>query len=188
MALAFKFPILKSELLQKFKDRLLSIPREQTGKVVVVIDSIVSNPGLALPWEEMVGMCKEVGFMSIVDAAHSIGQEVGIDVKRSDPDFWVSVSLSNLDQTLEMSMLTKSAELSQVAFHEKRLLCIIRSHEVSYFKRPDSECSTGTQCCTRNQHFIRSSMPTSLSYASPNDPPGGPEPPNFIAQFNGQSF
>lgn len=30
--------------------------------------------------------------MSLVDAAHSIGQQVGINLGKTDPDFWVSVS------------------------------------------------------------------------------------------------
>ena len=35
----------------------------------------------------------------------------------------------------------------------------------------------------RNQHYIKSTLPTSTYYASPNDGPGAPEPPNFVNQF-----
>ncbi|WVF67835.1 hypothetical protein IAT40_002596 [Kwoniella sp. CBS 6097] len=55
----------------------------------VIIDAIASNPGVVYPWEEIVRVCKKYGAMSIVDAAHAVGQ-VEVDVKRSDCDFWVS--------------------------------------------------------------------------------------------------
>lgn len=46
------------------------------NKFVAVIDSISSNPGTLLPWKEMAQICKEEGVWSVIDAAHSIGQEV----------------------------------------------------------------------------------------------------------------
>jgi selenocysteine lyase/cysteine desulfurase len=47
------------------------------------------------PWEDIVGICKKYGVLSLIDAAHSIGQ-VKTNVKKSDPDFWVSVRSSSL--------------------------------------------------------------------------------------------
>lgn len=71
-----------------------SITRQRSGlqKIVAVIDSIASNPGVLLPWKEMVVICKEEGVMSIIDGAHSIGQELDINLGLAQPDFWVSVS------------------------------------------------------------------------------------------------
>lgn len=40
----------------------------------------------------MVQVCKEEGVMSVIDAAHSIGQELNLDLNKADPDFWISVS------------------------------------------------------------------------------------------------
>ncbi len=34
----------------------------------------------------------------------------------------------------------------------------------------------------RNQHLIKTSIPTSTNYVSPKDPPGGPSAPNFVMQ------
>ena len=51
-------------------------PAARRNKVVAVVDSIVSNPGVLLPWQDMVRICREEGVWSVVDAAHSIGQEV----------------------------------------------------------------------------------------------------------------
>ena len=59
---------------------------------VAIIDSIVSNPGVVLPWKEIVKICAEEGVLSIVDGAHSIGQELDINLAEVNPDFWVTVS------------------------------------------------------------------------------------------------
>lgn len=92
--MTIKFPTSKDELLTNFQAHLKSLPRQQSGgKVVAVIDGIVANPGVLLPWEQMVKICKDEGVISVVDAAHNIGQQVGIDLKAADPDFWVSVRI-----------------------------------------------------------------------------------------------
>ncbi|ORY28005.1 pyridoxal phosphate-dependent transferase [Naematelia encephala] len=56
---------------------------------MLVLDAIASNPGVVFPWEELVGLCHKYGVLSLVDAAHAIGQ-IKTDVKRADCDFWVS--------------------------------------------------------------------------------------------------
>lgn len=56
---------------------------------LVVVDSIASAPGVAYPWEEVTELCHKYGALSLVDAAHSIGQHK-VDVKRADPDFFVT--------------------------------------------------------------------------------------------------
>ncbi|KAH9479107.1 Hercynylcysteine sulfoxide lyase [Psilocybe cubensis] len=84
------FPTTHKEIIQQFRTHLRSHPAMPGRRRVVVIDSIVSNPGVLLPWKEMVQICKEERAWSVVDAAHSIGQEVGIDLTQSAPDFWVS--------------------------------------------------------------------------------------------------
>jgi len=41
----------------------------------------------------MVAICKDEQIWSVIDAAHSIGQEVGINLTKAAPDFWISVRL-----------------------------------------------------------------------------------------------
>jgi hercynylcysteine S-oxide lyase len=79
----------------------------KSNRFVAIIDSIASNPGVYMPWKEMVKICKEEGVWSVIDAAHSIGQEVGsfsfdrhilmmghtqlhVNLSVVQPDFWVS--------------------------------------------------------------------------------------------------
>ena len=96
------FPMSHASILEQFRDHLRSLKQRSspsdvpansaTNKTVVIIDSIASCPGVYMPWKEMVQVCKEEGAYSVIDAAHSLGQEVGINLEKADPDFWVSVS------------------------------------------------------------------------------------------------
>lgn len=86
------FPTSHSEILKNWRAHLRSLKNDATGKVVAIIDGIVSVPGMLLPWEGMVKICKEEGAWSVVDAAHVIGQQPNLNLEESDPDFWVSVS------------------------------------------------------------------------------------------------
>jgi selenocysteine lyase/cysteine desulfurase len=97
-----KFPITRASALQAFRVHLDALNAElQTAqrkignrtklKIVAVINSISSVPGVYLPWKEMVALCRERGVLTVVDAAHSIGQEPNINLSKADPDFWASV-------------------------------------------------------------------------------------------------
>ena len=97
-----EFPTTHAEIISSWRKYIKSIPRAKPSDVnankpqniVAVIDSIASNPGVLLPWKEMVQVCKEEGIWTVIDAAHSIGQELNIEVEKSGCDFWVSVSPS----------------------------------------------------------------------------------------------
>ena len=90
---ALDFPTTRAEILDNFRAHLRTLPYSPNKKRVAVIDSIVSIPGAGLPWKEMTKICKEEGVWSVIDAAHSIGQEADINLSEVEPDFWVSVSI-----------------------------------------------------------------------------------------------
>ena len=92
------FPSTPQGVIQQFKDHLESLPKLPNNKIVAVIDSISSNPGMALPWEEMTRIARGMGIWTLIDGAHSIGQ-LPLDVKKADPDFLVSVSHKHCMQT-----------------------------------------------------------------------------------------
>jgi cysteine sulfinate desulfinase/cysteine desulfurase-like protein len=94
-----EFPTMHAQIISSFRDYLQALPRRSHSlpannpqKIVAVIDSIASKPGVLLPWKEMVATCREEGVWSVIDAAQSIGQEVNVDVGASGCDFWISVS------------------------------------------------------------------------------------------------
>lgn len=61
-------------------------------RVVFIVDALSSNPGLLMPWERIVEFCKgQENAWTLVDAAHALGQIVGMNLNKTQPDFWVSV-------------------------------------------------------------------------------------------------
>lgn len=110
-AITYTFPMTHAEICDSFRAKLKELKAQYPNttfsdtppdsrapgkadrsgnKFVTVIDSITSNPGIIMPWKEMVQICKDEGVWSVIDAAHSIGQEFGINLSDAKPDFWVS--------------------------------------------------------------------------------------------------
>lgn len=103
------FPCSHASIVEGFRAHMRSLPRHAGQKVLVVIDGIVSNPGCIMPWEEMVQVCKAENALSVIDAAHGIGESttrtslwklwvdmytgiVDVNLSKSQPDFWISNS------------------------------------------------------------------------------------------------
>ncbi|KAE9400171.1 PLP-dependent transferase [Gymnopus androsaceus JB14] len=93
------FPTSHAEIITNWRAYLRSLNESRSAtasklgrrpKIVAIIDSMISNPGVLLPWKEMVKICKEEDIWSVVDAAQSIGQENNLNVAEADPDFWVT--------------------------------------------------------------------------------------------------
>lgn len=89
----YTFPMTHAEIIAAFSAKIKAIkaahpntqftilPTDKTypahgNRFVAVIDSITSVPGVLLPWKELTKICKEEGVWSVIDAAHSVGQEV----------------------------------------------------------------------------------------------------------------
>lgn len=56
---------------------------------VAVFDTIVSMPGVRVPFEALTATCRRLGILSCIDAAHCVGQ-LDVDLTALDPDFFVS--------------------------------------------------------------------------------------------------
>lgn len=54
-----------------------------------LMDAIVSRPGVLMPWKEICALFRQYNILSLVDAAHLMGQ-MPVDLEKADPDFWVS--------------------------------------------------------------------------------------------------
>jgi Cys-tRNA synthase (O-phospho-L-seryl-tRNA:Cys-tRNA synthase) len=131
-----EFPTTHAQIISSFRDHLRSLPRQSNSpnnpqKIVAVIDSIASNPGVLLPWREMVNICREEGVWSVIDAAHSIGQELNIDVGASGCDFWITVSCASGYRVNLVDIHAMFAELSQVAPCATIMCDSLRAEEVS---------------------------------------------------------
>ncbi|KAG8213124.1 pyridoxal phosphate-dependent transferase [Butyriboletus roseoflavus] len=130
-----QFPTKRAQIVQDFEEHIKQLTKMgdvETGKrkIIALIDTIVSLPGVSLPWKEMVAICREAGVISVVDGAHSIGQELDINLSEARPDFWVS--------------------------NCHKWLFSKRGSAVLYIPK-------------RNQHLIKSPIPTPVTYNSPHD-------------------
>ena len=110
---------------------------------LAVFDTIVSMPGLRMPFERLVQVCREEGVLSLVDGAHGIGH-ISINLGRLDPDFLVT--------------------------NCHKWLFVPRS--VAAFFVPK-----------RNQHLIRTTMPTSHGF-QPRNSDGAYDPMPASEELN----
>ncbi|KAJ7158008.1 PLP-dependent transferase [Mycena crocata] len=85
-----QWPTSHAAIVAGYRAHLRSLSRFPGQKVVAIIDSVTSVPGALMPWKALVQVCKEEGVYSVIDGAHSIGQEMNINLGKADPDFYVT--------------------------------------------------------------------------------------------------
>jgi hercynylcysteine S-oxide lyase len=97
------FPASHRQIVDAFRARLREVKSQLSvpgARIIVLFDAICSNPGVVMPWREMVRVCKEESgkgeeeggkVYSLVDGAHAIGQDVNLNLHKDDPDFFVTV-------------------------------------------------------------------------------------------------
>ena len=91
-AIDARWPIEDDALLQQFEETIVKLNTESGGKRKVrlaILDTVVSMPGVRLPFERLIAKCKELNVLSMVDGAHGAGQ-IPLDLGTLKPDFFVS--------------------------------------------------------------------------------------------------
>lgn len=78
------YPLLDAEVVKIWSDVFAS----QTIKLAL-FDTVVSMPGLRVPYVELTNLCREKGVLSMVDGAHLIGL-IPLDFTTFKPDFFTS--------------------------------------------------------------------------------------------------
>lgn len=85
----YTYPVEDDWLVEAFKAKVQEV-QNAGGKVkVAIFDTIVSMPGVRVPSERLTKACKELGVLSLVDAAHGVGH-IELDMQALDPDFMTS--------------------------------------------------------------------------------------------------
>lgn len=83
------YPLSHEELVKTVVSALKAAQAEGKKVKMAVFEVISSRPGVRVPWEQLVQVCREHGVLSLVDGAHSFGH-VPLDLDTVQPDFFVS--------------------------------------------------------------------------------------------------
>jgi selenocysteine lyase/cysteine desulfurase len=85
----FDVSISDKDLISKFRACIASVKSQGQTPRVALFDTISSLPGIRMPFEELVKICKEEEILSLVDGAHGVGQ-IPLNLAELDADFLVS--------------------------------------------------------------------------------------------------
>ena len=86
------WPIEDAEVVKRLENTVTRINTAGDGKRRVrmaIFDTVVSMPGIRLPFEDLTAKCKELDILSMIDGAHGIGH-IPLDLGKLQPDFFVS--------------------------------------------------------------------------------------------------
>ncbi|ERS96766.1 isopenicillin N epimerase [Sporothrix schenckii 1099-18] len=104
-------------VVQKLRDAYAAATARGLTVRLAIFDTIVSAPGVLLPWERLVAACRELGILSLLDAAHAIGH---LDLTHlGDPDVSPDFFVSNLHKWL---FVPRGCAMLYVPFRNQHLL------------------------------------------------------------------
>lgn len=83
------YPIGDDELVGLFHERIKQLKSEGKRPRVGIFDTVSSLPGVRVPWERLVDLCREEGVLSMVDGAHGVGH-IELMLDKVQPDFFIS--------------------------------------------------------------------------------------------------
>ncbi|RDL30800.1 PLP-dependent transferase [Venustampulla echinocandica] len=83
------YPLSDASVLEGFKKAITASRADRKVPRLAIFDTISSVPGIRMPFEGLVKICAEEGILSLVDAAHGIGQ-IPLSLSTLQPDFFVT--------------------------------------------------------------------------------------------------
>lgn len=87
---AVEYPIDDDVLVFRFQKAIKDVKLDKKRKVgVAIFDTVSSLPGVRVPWERLVEVCREEGVLSLVDGAHGVGH-MDLGLSKVRPDFFTS--------------------------------------------------------------------------------------------------
>ena len=87
---AVEYPINDDEVVTKFQTAINRVKWGSWRRArVAIFDTISSLPGVRVPWERLVEVCRKEGVLSLVDGAHGVGQ-IDLGLSKVQPDFFTS--------------------------------------------------------------------------------------------------
>ncbi len=107
----YTYPVSDEWMVTEFRNVVMKEQGLGNNVRIAIFDTVVSMPGVRMPFESLTAACKELGVLSCVDAAHGIGH-VHIDLGKIDCDFFVSNCHKYADQ---FSLVVRSAPYRLIA-------------------------------------------------------------------------
>lgn len=122
----YKYPVSDEWLVGEFK-RVVKKEQDAGNNVkVAIFDTIVSMPGVRVPFERLTAACKELGVLSCVDGAHGVGH-IDLDLGKLDCDFFVSNCHKYVSRSLLIeNVLCANGEIDGCLSHEVVLFSMFR--------------------------------------------------------------
>ncbi|KAF1913000.1 pyridoxal phosphate-dependent transferase [Ampelomyces quisqualis] len=87
--IAYTYPVEDDWLVEAFDSKVKDVERAGGKVKIAIFDTVVSMPGVRVPFERLTAACKDAGVLSCIDGAHGVGQ-VELDLRALDADFFVS--------------------------------------------------------------------------------------------------
>ena len=84
------FPMDDADLIALFIHAIRHIQTKGGKAKLAICDTIITFPGLRLPWEKFVKVCQEFDVLSLIDGAHGIGHIDLTHLASIGPDFFTS--------------------------------------------------------------------------------------------------
>ncbi|KAF2122303.1 pyridoxal phosphate-dependent transferase [Lophiotrema nucula] len=85
----YTYPVEDDWLVSQFHAKVDEVEKSGGRVKLAIFDTVVSMPGVRMPFESLTAACKERGVLSCIDGAHGVGH-VELDLATLDPDFFVS--------------------------------------------------------------------------------------------------
>lgn len=74
MEVEIEFPISEEEVVRRMREGIEKVRKEGKRVKVAMFDTVLTFPGVRMPWERLVELCREMGVLSLIDGAHGIGE------------------------------------------------------------------------------------------------------------------
>jgi selenocysteine lyase/cysteine desulfurase len=84
------FPMEDAVLVRSFRDTIVHLRQQGRVPKIAMFDTVVTFPGVRLPWEALVKTCQDLKVLSLIDGAHGIGHIDLTHLADVGPDFFTS--------------------------------------------------------------------------------------------------
>jgi selenocysteine lyase/cysteine desulfurase len=88
----FTYPVSDAYLVEQLTRTIRAVKSEGKTPRIAVFDTVVSQPGVRMPYERLTRVCRQEGVLSCIDGAHGVGMldPDDLNLSRFDPDFFFS--------------------------------------------------------------------------------------------------